>query len=100
MARDKVRMKPLPLIRRRARLRRNPLISGTVYRLTKAQLKRLGLRVGDRVWVTVHWDRIAFTRHPNGPRPTDGRVSRRVRRTRPGRVRREPGLWWRVLQDG
>ena len=93
-------MKPPPLIHRRQRLRRNPLISGTVYRLTKAQLKCLGLRVGDRVWVTVRIDRIAFARHPKGPRPPDGRISRRLRRTRPGRVRQEPGLWWRVLQEG
>jgi hypothetical protein len=92
-------MKLLPLFRRRARLRRNPLISGTVYRLTKAQLKGLGLRVGDRVWVTVRFDRIAFTRHPEGPRPAEGRVSRRLRRTRPGHVPREPGLWRRALQE-
>ena len=42
-------MKLLPLVHRRKRLRRNPQISGTAYRLTKAQLKRLGLCVGDRV---------------------------------------------------
>lgn len=93
-------MKLLPLFRRRARLRRNPLISGTVYRLTKAQLTRLGLRVGDRVWVTVRIDRIVFTRHPQGPRPPEGRISKRLRRPRPGRLRQEPALWWRVLQEG
>jgi hypothetical protein len=98
--RGEMRMKQLPLVRRRDRLRRNPLIGGTPYRLTTAQLKRLGLRIGDRVWVTMRVDRIAFTPHPKGSRPAEGHVSRRLRRTQPGSVRHEPSLWWRVLQKG
>lgn len=40
-------------VQHRARLHRNPQISGTVVRVTKGQMQALGARIGDRVWVTL-----------------------------------------------
>jgi hypothetical protein len=43
---------------------------------------------GDRIWLTTEFGGALFTRYPIGPRPTDGRLSLRIRR----RHRRRPGL--------
>lgn len=45
-------------------------------------------RPGERMWLITEFGGALFTRHPIGPRPPDGRVSMRLRRTRVA-VRRE-----------
>lgn len=89
-------------VRHRMRLRGNPNKHGCVVSLTKDQLKCMRVRVGDRVWIRRESGRVVFSRLPRGPRPSDGRVSARLRRARLRRIAYQRGVafWWRARQQG
>lgn len=75
-------MKPQRPVCCKSRLRRSPEAGGVVCAVPESLMRETGARPGDRVWLLVRLHGITVSIHPFGPRPAEGRISTRLRRTR------------------